>query len=92
MRIEPDVGAIWPLIMLKQVVLPAPLGPMSASISPGSSENDTLLDREKAAIGFAEPLDAERRHRRALGRSAPTSPRGNSSTSATMSAPLTRRE
>ena len=35
--IRPVVGASWPSIMLKQVLLPAPFGPMSATISPASS-------------------------------------------------------
>ena len=30
---EPSVGVYTPVIMLKAVVLPAPLGPMSATIS-----------------------------------------------------------
>src|SRR5271163_1072035 len=35
--IRPVVGASWPSIMAKQVLLPAPFGPMSARISPASS-------------------------------------------------------
>ena len=34
---RPVVGASWPSIMAKQVLLPAPFGPMSARISPASS-------------------------------------------------------
>ena len=40
---RPLVGASWPLIMAKQVLLPAPFGPMSASISPASSAKLTSL-------------------------------------------------
>ena len=32
----PESGASWPFSMLKQVLLPAPFGPISASISPSS--------------------------------------------------------
>ena len=38
---RPLSGIIWPLSMSKQVLLPAPLGPISARISPAFSENDT---------------------------------------------------
>ena len=34
----PPSAAIWPLSRLKQVVLPAPLGPISASNCPGKAE------------------------------------------------------
>ena len=37
----PLSAAIWPLSMLKQVVLPAPLGPISASSSPAATLNET---------------------------------------------------
>ena len=40
-RIEPDVGANRPLTRLKNVVLPAPFGPMIARNSPGSMVSDT---------------------------------------------------
>ena len=38
---EPASGASWPPTMLKHVVLPAPFGPISASISPAPSEKLT---------------------------------------------------
>ena len=41
MRTVPASGGIWPLSMLKQVLLPAPLGPMRASIWPASTVKDT---------------------------------------------------
>src|SRR5687767_1260835 len=37
----PEVGAISPASMRSAVVLPAPLGPSSAKISPGFSSNET---------------------------------------------------
>ena len=37
----PDVGGSTPLIMLNAVVLPAPLGPMSATISPAATSRST---------------------------------------------------
>jgi hypothetical protein len=39
--IVPASGASWPFSMLKQVLLPAPFGPISASSSPAASANDT---------------------------------------------------
>ena len=41
----PASGASWPLTRLKQVVLPAPLGPISATISPAATANDTSSHR-----------------------------------------------
>jgi hypothetical protein len=38
---EPASAPSWPLMMLKQVVLPAPLGPISATISPAPSAKET---------------------------------------------------
>ena len=40
--IRPLSGIFWPLSMSKQVLFPAPLGPISARISPARSSNDTL--------------------------------------------------
>src|SRR3954451_8759104 len=37
----PDVGAYTPVIVLKQVVLPAPFGPIRPRISPGRRSRDT---------------------------------------------------
>ena len=42
-RISPASGTSWPFSRLKQVVLPAPFGPMSATTSPGSSVKDTFF-------------------------------------------------
>ena len=38
---RPESGVFWPLSMSKQVLLPAPFGPISARISPAFSANDT---------------------------------------------------
>src|SRR5690349_8653000 len=40
-RTSPPSARSWPLTMLKNVDLPAPLGPISARISPRDSANDT---------------------------------------------------
>jgi hypothetical protein len=37
----PASGASWPFSMLKQVLLPAPFGPISASISPAETAKET---------------------------------------------------
>ena len=37
----PDDGLIWPRMLLKSVVLPEPFGPMTPTISPGPTENET---------------------------------------------------
>src|SRR3990172_6734648 len=41
--IRPPVGGRTPVTQLKNVLLPAPLGPMMARISPAGSEKVTLL-------------------------------------------------
>ena len=40
-RTMPASGASWPFSMLKQVLLPAPLGPISAKSSPASTAKET---------------------------------------------------
>src|ERR1700735_4389990 len=44
---RPFVGAIWPSIIAKQVLLPAPFGPISARISPASSAKLTSRTASK---------------------------------------------
>jgi hypothetical protein len=39
--IRPEPGMVWPLSISKQVLFPAPLGPISARISPAFSANET---------------------------------------------------
>ena len=55
-RISPESGASWPLIMLKQVVLPAPFGPIMARNSPGATAKLTSL----TARTPPKALDSER--------------------------------
>ena len=40
---RPLVGSYTPVMQLKAVVFPAPLGPMSATISPWSTSSDRSL-------------------------------------------------
>ena len=47
---RPVVGAIWPSIMAKQVLLPAPFGPMSARIFARFQGEAHVADRLKAGI------------------------------------------
>src|SRR5664279_1191719 len=49
---RPELGVRKPLIMLKNVVLPAPLGPMTARSSPGS----TVIDISSTAIRLPKCL------------------------------------
>src|SRR5438105_1942850 len=42
-RMEPESGAYTPAIMLKMVVLPAPLGPMRPLMSPSGISNEALF-------------------------------------------------
>ena len=55
-RISPESGASWPLIMLKQVDLPAPFGPIMARNSPCSTSKLTSL----TARTPPKALDSER--------------------------------
>ncbi len=69
--------------MLKQVVLPAPFGPISASSSPAATAKLTPRDRLDAAERLCEVLDREDRHHSGSlfsnqPRSAPAMPCGNS--------------
>ena len=55
----PASGASWPLTRLKQVVLPAPFGPISATSSPASTSNET----SRTASHAVERLRRARRPR-----------------------------
>ena len=48
-----------PVIASIAVVLPAPLGPISATISPGVHLERQALDGDDAAVADVEVLDAE---------------------------------
>src|SRR5271166_114468 len=52
MRICPEVGASTPKIMLIVVVLPAPLGPRSPTISPGETQKEIASTARKAPNDF----------------------------------------
>ena len=55
MAIRPSVGSSTPRIMLIVVVLPAPFGPSSPTISPGDTWNET------PSTAFNGPKDLARR-------------------------------
>ena len=48
-RTVPRCGRTVPEITLNSVVLPAPLGPTSPTISPAATESETLVERAQAA-------------------------------------------
>ena len=52
---EPRSGLRWPVMRLKKVVLPAPLGPITAWVSPASRSNDTSRVATKPAKAFHSP-------------------------------------
>ena len=88
-RIEPAVGANRPLTRLKNVVLPAPFGPMIARNSPGSMVRDTLVDGDQAAETLRCALDLKQGHAFAPVRSMPRTPRGKKRTTSTNTSPIT---
>ena len=104
-RIVPVSGRIWPFSMLKQVLLPAPFGPISASISPAASAEETSAHGLDAAIGLGEAADLEerahaapfqaardRRAARPARRNAPATPSGRRARGAMMTRPSTSLE
>ena len=66
---EPASGASWPPTMLKQVVLPAPFGPISASISPAARSKLTSSTARMPPNAFDSraPRAALARRRRGRG-------------------------
>ena len=62
---DPESGRNWPPSTLKQVDLPAPFGPIKASIWPASSVKETFASASErrllcAAVEyFVTPVDAE---------------------------------
>src|SRR6266581_4342398 len=50
--IRPDVGASWPVSRLKNVVLPAPLGPITECSEPSSTSSVTALTATRAPKDF----------------------------------------
>ena len=61
-RRAPASGRSWPPSMLKQVDLPAPFGPISASISPGCDGERDAGDRLHAAERLAQVRRRRERH------------------------------
>src|SRR5262245_31642168 len=62
-RIEPPLGARAPDSMLKIVLLPEPLGPMSPRISPGSTANETLATAVKPPKRLVNPSTVSKSRR-----------------------------
>ena len=95
-RISPESGGSWPLIMLKQVDLPAPFGPIMARNSPGATSKLTSL----TARTPPKALDSERTSSTLMACPAPAperresadEPCGNASTSSRMMAPNSARQ
>jgi len=77
-----------PLIKLKKVVLPAPLGPITARSSPGSTVRETPLTAIRAAEMPRDVLDLEQGHEVTLRRMMPSTPRGKNSTTSTKNNPM----
>src|SRR5262245_30887168 len=51
-RMRPEVGPCWPVSRLKNVVLPAPLGPMTEWSDPSSTSSVTSLTAVSAPKAF----------------------------------------
>ena len=83
-RMRPELGDEEPLIILKNVVLPAPFGPITARNSPGSTVIDTSLTAIRLPNCFETFSTCSRRHDATLlRRSMPRTPRGKNSTTRT---------
>ena len=86
----PEVGGKNPLIRLKNVVLPAPFGPMIAHISPFATLQRNVAHRHQIAEPLGDVLDFENvdglAHALLRCRN-PSSPRGKNSTTSTNSRP-----
>ena len=99
-RMSPVSGASWPLIMLKQVDLPAPFGPISARNSPSPTSKLTSSTARTPPKDFAQRTRPTStlmaapscRGRRSTCATAPTMPPGNASTSSRMMPPSSARQ
>ncbi len=56
----PEVGLIWPRMLLNSVVLPEPLGPMTPTISPGPTDRLTPSTALIAPYDLRHVLDFEK--------------------------------
>ncbi len=98
----PGIRTSWPLMQLKQVVLPAPLGPISAQQLASGDANETSrtartpskdLVRSSTSTSVTAPLTALALAADGRSRaSAPPMPCGNSSTMARITAPVAARQ
>ena len=86
--IRPEVGVRNPLIRLKNVVLPAPLGPMTARSSPGSTRIDTSSTATRLPKCLRDVLDLEQAHGAVFRLMMPSTPRGKNSTISTKNRPM----
>ena len=62
-RIEPSRGGVRPEIERSVVDLPAPLEPISVTISPSSTVERDALERLDVAVVGVDVVDLEQRHR-----------------------------
>ena len=95
-RTRPLVGSIRPQIIPTSVVLPAPLGPMTARISPLFDTDGDVLDRAQTAEASPESDRLEERrghgsHGAIFARTVPMIPSGKKSTSTSSAPPTTNR-
>ena len=58
-RMRPEVGRMTPVRQLKNVLLPAPLGPMMARISPRPDLEIDAVERGEAAEAHGQRLGAQ---------------------------------
>ena len=61
-QISPEFGWISPASILKNVVFPAPLGPISAVTVSDSTASETLVDRDEAAEALRQFARFQERH------------------------------
>ena len=73
---------------LKKVVLPAPLGPITARSSPGSTVIDTSSTATRLPKWRETFSTSQQAHGAALRRMMPSTPRGKNSTTSTKNRPM----
>ena len=64
-RMRPEVGRSTPVRQLKNVLLPAPFGPMMARISPRADLEVDVVERGQSAEADGQALGAQHRDRHA---------------------------
>ena len=65
-RSLPPRAGMSPEIARRMLVLPAPLAPSSTNTVPSSTANETSRTAKQVAVGHAEIVHREKRHRSAL--------------------------